>query len=915
MANATTQNATGLIKSGAGVMLLSAANTFSGTTSITGGTLTVANPLALQNSTVNLTNNNSLAFSVSAGTLGGLGGSANVNLGSAALAIGNNGANTTYSGVMSGGAGLTKIGGGMTTLTAAQNYAVSTTVSAGTLQLGAANVLPVSLPLVLAPGTSLDLNGGAQQLPALSDATPGTGGTILNSLASTPGTLTVETAGSSTFSGQISGGTVNFVMAGTGVQSLAGNNNNLGTGLVAVNGGTLQIAQSTASLTAGQMIVNTATVVQPFGTVTLSAYVNGALTVGGTSGMTANYIMSSGTLNATSTESYGAIGVGTNGSAGTFTQTGGLVKAQGYVPIGRDTGGVGVYSITGGTLMADDPADGACSVEIGESGLGTLSISGGGFVSSATAIVLGYGSHGAGTGTINLGSGVNSGGTLSTVQINVPTGQPSAIGTLNFNGGVLLAHTSASSTLLSNITNANVLAGGAIINSNGQNITVSQALTHASALGATPDGGLTKAGAGTLTLTATQSYTGPTVVSGGVLKLQGPQVATGASIGVHFEGNGGTGSGNLAANGAGQGATMNNWMNLSATTFTSATALTDNNSNATTASFTATYSGGGYSTGDSIGLLNGYLYISSGGSLTLNVTGIPYPTYSLYAYAGAIESADTGRDMQIAIGGQTYYVLTNLTPTTYTQVTNTSSYTAGDYEMTAGLTGTSATLVDYAASGNGALNGFEIVATGPAPNVLPTTTALKVASGSTLDLGGGNPQVASLSDVTPGNGGTILNSSTLYTAVLTLTPTGSTTFSGVIAGGGANGVLGLALSGRATGVQVLTGGNTYTGPTSIVAGLLRRSRPRALAQFRLHDQRRHARRLGLSADGRLAHRRRARHARSVHRQHADQHRRRHPERHAERRRRPGPWRKCRSDQLLDPQRRTSPLTIFPRAPH
>ena len=35
------------------------------------------------------------------------------------------------------------------------------------------------------------------------------------------------------------------------------------------------------------------------------------------------------------------------------------------------------------------------------------------------------------------------------------------------------------------------------------------------------DGGFTKSGPGTLTLTATQTYSGPTVVSGGVLKLQG----------------------------------------------------------------------------------------------------------------------------------------------------------------------------------------------------------------------------------------------------------------------------------------------------------------------------------------------------------------------------------------------------------
>ena len=136
-------------------------------------------------------------------------------------------------------------------------------------------------------------------------------------------------------------------------------------------------------------------------------------------------------------------------------------------------------------------------------------------------------------------------------------------------------------------------------------------------------GGLTKQGGGVLTLNAAQSYSGTTVISGGVLQLQPPVV--GGSIGVHFEGNAGSGSNNLAANGSGSpGATMNNWMNLSATSFTSPTALTDNSGATPQATFTINYSGGGWSTGSSIPLLNGYLYINNGSTFTLNLSGIPY---------------------------------------------------------------------------------------------------------------------------------------------------------------------------------------------------------------------------------------------------------------------------------------------------
>ena len=111
----------------------------------------------------------------------------------------------------------------------------------------------------------------------------------------------------------------------------------------------------------------------------------------------------------------------------------------------------------------------------------------------------------------------------------------------------------------------------------------------------------------------------------------------------------------------------------------------------------------------------------------------------------------------------------------------------------------------------------------PAANFLPATTALTVAAGATLDLGGASQQVASLSDSssgapgTPGRGGNLVNSNTAAAAALTLSPSGgSTTFSGVIGGGG--GTLRLTMSG--SGTQVLAGSNSYTGGTAIEAGVL-----------------------------------------------------------------------------------------------
>jgi autotransporter-associated beta strand protein len=104
-------------------------------------------------------------------------------------------------------------------------------------------------------------------------------------------------------------------------------------------------------------------------------------------------------------------------------------------------------------------------------------------------------------------------------------------------------------------------------------------------------------------------------------------------------------------------------------------------------------------------------------------------------------------------------------------------------------------------------------------NVLPATTALSIAGGAVLDLGGGSQQVGSLSDYAPGAGGSIINSNTGAASVLTLSSTGgSTTFSGMILGSSTLGTISLSISGR--GTQVLSGSNSYSGGTMVSSGTL-----------------------------------------------------------------------------------------------
>jgi autotransporter-associated beta strand protein len=132
----------GLTKVGAGTLALSGANTYNGPTTISAGAIQLGNANALQNSTVTIGVANALTFATSIGTfsVGALSGSVNealVDTGSSAVTLseGGNNAPTSYSGILSGAGGLTKVGNGTLTLSGNQTYTGGTTVSGGTLAL------------------------------------------------------------------------------------------------------------------------------------------------------------------------------------------------------------------------------------------------------------------------------------------------------------------------------------------------------------------------------------------------------------------------------------------------------------------------------------------------------------------------------------------------------------------------------------------------------------------------------------------------------------------------------------------------------------------------------------------------------------------------------------------------------------
>jgi fibronectin-binding autotransporter adhesin len=134
------------------------------------------------------------------------------------------------------------------------------------------------------------------------------------------------------------------------------------------------------------------------------------------------------------------------------------------------------------------------------------------------------------SGVFNVNMENNGGGpTLIAPTGPVVAGGNGQIAVFNFNGGTMKASQSDSTAaqvvsegldhLMGNLWHAYVKSGGAIIDTDGHNASINQALEHDRALGTDPDGGLQKLGAGTLTLLQENTYTGPTVVTDGTLRL------------------------------------------------------------------------------------------------------------------------------------------------------------------------------------------------------------------------------------------------------------------------------------------------------------------------------------------------------------------------------------------------------------
>ena len=123
-----------IINFGSGTLWIGGTNTFAGSFRATNGPLTFQTAYALQNATLDMNAADSGAVNFSADVIiGALTGSRDLNLGIRNISIGNNNANTTYSGTMTNSGSVTKVGAGTLTLSGANTYSGGTTNSNGTL--------------------------------------------------------------------------------------------------------------------------------------------------------------------------------------------------------------------------------------------------------------------------------------------------------------------------------------------------------------------------------------------------------------------------------------------------------------------------------------------------------------------------------------------------------------------------------------------------------------------------------------------------------------------------------------------------------------------------------------------------------------------------------------------------------------
>jgi autotransporter-associated beta strand protein len=204
--------------------------------------------------------------------------------------------------------------------------------------------------------------------------------------------------------------------------------------------------------------------------------------------------------------------------------TSGLLTTSSQIVIGTNSGN-GTVLVNGGTASSTSTTATHNLILANASGAntisGTLTINSGTVTHPAVSGGLRFGNSttpmtapNTATGTLNL-----NGGQFTVARLYEGLADPLIISNVNFNGGKLIVRAGATNAanFMTGLDAANVLIGGAKIDTNGVDTTIAQDLLDGGG-----GGGLTKEGSGILTLTGSNTYTGATIINGGKLNLNAP---------------------------------------------------------------------------------------------------------------------------------------------------------------------------------------------------------------------------------------------------------------------------------------------------------------------------------------------------------------------------------------------------------
>ena len=560
-----------------GVVTLGGTNTNTGGMTVNAGTLQLASASAAQSNTVTLNVNHGLTFNTANGTIttfnvAGLGGSGNVVLADSGgqynvtLNVGGNGALSVYNGQLSGGGGLTKSGNGTLTLdvSSSMSYSGNTTVSGGVLNINGAlatsgttfvnggllninGVITASGPTNVNSGGTLNVNTTDSTSPVtvnnggvlggngiVSSVTVTGGGAVqagsvsigaltFNSSASNPGLIDVsvpnygnwpvlDVTASNGLTASGGTGSVAFALSGP-----AGPNRQHGA--AAVRRVDPELASGVKAFT-----VNTTGLIGAYARASFLFSTSGGVLDLSWSGA-GDYPIWRGNSNGSWDTTTANWVRNTDGAPTTYIDATG--NSAGDAVLFDDTAGTGVTTIS---ITASNVSPG--SVTFGNTNL-IYTVNGpGGIVGSTALSVTGGGLVTLANSNGYTGATLISAGTLQAAHANALTNSTVTVNDtliFNTNGGTISNFNLGG---LAGGYNGNVIltdtggyAANLTVGSNGASTVFSGQMSGS--------GGVTKVGAGNLTLGGNDSYSGSTTITGGTLTLANQNAASNSTVTVN----------------------------------------------------------------------------------------------------------------------------------------------------------------------------------------------------------------------------------------------------------------------------------------------------------------------------------------------------------------------------------------------